>query len=724
MSSNGSGAARNATVIVPTLGGERLGRLLASLEGSGAQTIVIDNASPTGIEAICEPYAGVDVVRLEHNAGFVGAINLGALRADGDAIVLLNDDCVCDPGFVERIVAPLDPGAGVVMTAGVMRDWRHRGLIDSAGMELDRTLLVFDYLNGEPLSCLDGEVADPIGPSGAAAAFDRATFVSGRRLRQQAVRLRGGRRPGAPTAAPRLQLQARPRRAGISRALCLVRLGVGAKELPDRVRARLSAAQVGGGQRPSSWPGDDPRAGAVRRTGGDRRQHDRIRGRVRGYREAVETERYPSTVELSPSAGGAISTLRRRARRRARLRSDKPSHPESLHSLAVFHLSETSGPSRSLETELAWLAEQGSLDVAIPGPGVLAEALGGAAEVFALDYEALTLPAPRLRALAEESSTLRHEVRLFRGLIRSRRPGLVLAVTTMLPAVLIAAWLEGVPTLVYCGELFDHGHRRGLLRGFAGRALAGLTARFAGGIIACSATVADQFRASGVEVETVYPPVSERYSAGDGPALRSSSGVPVEAPLLASVGNLTEGRGQDVLVRAMPSILERIPDARCVIAGDPFPRPQDIAFRRRLLDLVDRLGLSDSIVVAGHVEEIADVYAAADVVVNPARFNEPFGRVAFEAAIAGTPAVVTRVGAIPELLVDGTSAVIVPPEDSEALADGVVRVLGDPKLAETLVGGARRVIDDRLTPAHSLTGFQRAVAGVVGESPARQLVRA
>ena len=38
------------------------------------------------------------------------------------------------------------------MAAGVMRDWRDRSLIDSAGMELDRTLLVFDYLNGEPLS--------------------------------------------------------------------------------------------------------------------------------------------------------------------------------------------------------------------------------------------------------------------------------------------------------------------------------------------------------------------------------------------------------------------------------------------------------------------------------------------------------------------------------------------------------------------------------------------
>jgi glycosyltransferase involved in cell wall biosynthesis len=103
------------------------------------------------------------------------------------------------------------------------------------------------------------------------------------------------------------------------------------------------------------------------------------------------------------------------------------------------------------------------------------------------------------------------------------------------------------------------------------------------------------------------------------------------------------------------------------------------------------------------------VYAAADVIVNPARFNEPFGRVPFEAAIAGRPAVVTRVGAIPELLRDGGSALIVEPEDPEELASAAVRALTDPELAERLVEGAREIVATRLTPAHSLAGFQRAV---------------
>jgi glycosyltransferase involved in cell wall biosynthesis len=381
--------------------------------------------------------------------------------------------------------------------------------------------------------------------------------------------------------------------------------------------------------------------------------------------------------------------------------------------LAVFHLADTSGPSRSLEAELSWLAGEGSLDVVLPGPGNLGEVLGDAAGVIELDYEALTKPTLGVPGVAREIRRLWHDVRVFRRVIRERRPDIVISVTTMLPAVPIAARLERVPSLVYCGELFDRGSRGGAARALANRALASLTSRLAVVIIACSETVAGQFVNAAAQIETVYPPVGQRYSQGDAQPLHDRYGIPAGAPVLASVGYVTEGRGQDLLVRAMPAILERLPDARYLLAGDPFPRPQDIAYRDRLVELIDELGLSESVIVTGHYENIADLYATADVIVNPARFNEPFGRVPFEAAIAGRPAVVTRVGAIPELLQNERSALIVEPEDSEGLAEAVVRVLSDPALASTLVEGAREIVAAHLTPAHSLAGFQRAVAATL-----------
>ena len=242
--------------------------------------------------------------RLEHNVGYTRAINLGVRRARGERIVLLNDDCVCDPGFVEAITAPIDPAAGVVMAAGVMRDWRDRSLIDSAGMELDRTLLVFDYLNGEPVSRLDAGVADPIGPSAAAAAFDRDDLPLRRRLRRAAVRLLGGRRPGPAPAPARVPLRARPDARGdhehsatlgsgsarknylmgFGRGYVLRKWGVLTPRRLPAVLARELALCAG-------------QAVLDRNLAG-------IRGRVQGYRAATDPSALPGRARARARVGG------------------------------------------------------------------------------------------------------------------------------------------------------------------------------------------------------------------------------------------------------------------------------------------------------------------------------------------------------------------------------------------------------------------------------------
>lgn len=170
-----------ATVIVASRGpAERLRRLLDSLavQTAAHETIVVDNASPGAVVGdLCAGYDFARSLRLERNAGFSIPVNLAAREARSEALVLINDDCVCDPDYVERVTAALDPAAGVVMAATVMRDVADPSLIDSAGMELDPTLLVYDYLNGYPLGVLE-TARDPIGPSAAAAGFDRRAFLA------------------------------------------------------------------------------------------------------------------------------------------------------------------------------------------------------------------------------------------------------------------------------------------------------------------------------------------------------------------------------------------------------------------------------------------------------------------------------------------------------------------------------------------------------------------
>jgi GT2 family glycosyltransferase len=316
------------TVIVPTHSvRDQLDRLLSSLAGQSAehQVIVVDNASPGGAaSSVCRRYPGVEAIRVDRNLGFSRAVNLAAGRADGAAIVLVNDDCVCDPPFVERIVSALDPSSGIVMASGVMRDGADPSMIDTAGVELDRTLLGFDYLNGEPLSLLDDGVPDPLGPSGAAAAFDRAAFLEVGGFDERlfaywedvdlALRLAqsGGRCALAPAArgthAHSATLGSGSARKnylmGFGRGYLLRKWSVLSLRRAPGVLFRDTVLCLG-------------QLAIDRNVAG-------VRGRMAGYRAAarIPHEPYPERIlDQSPGRGpGAVATLRRHAARRSRLR--------------------------------------------------------------------------------------------------------------------------------------------------------------------------------------------------------------------------------------------------------------------------------------------------------------------------------------------------------------------------------------------------------------------
>jgi N-acetylglucosaminyl-diphospho-decaprenol L-rhamnosyltransferase len=308
---------------VPTVrGGASLARLLESLRDQDGilEILVVANRVPdeglVGVES-----GPVRVIRLEENLGYSRAMNLGAREAQGDGLVLLNDDSRCNPGYVEAIVGALDPGAGVTMAAGVMLDHRDPSLIDTAGIEIGHGLLAFDYLNGERVAVLDRGVPDPLGPSGAAAAFDTREFrtVGGFDENLFAyqedvdlalrMRLAGGR---CRLAADARGFHEHSATLGSGSARKNYLMGFGRGYLlrkwavlanPRRLAGALAAdAVICSGQ-----------AVFDRNLAG-------IRGRVRGYRSATPSEPYPAAViDGQPRVPGLVADLARRARRRRRL---------------------------------------------------------------------------------------------------------------------------------------------------------------------------------------------------------------------------------------------------------------------------------------------------------------------------------------------------------------------------------------------------------------------
>jgi GT2 family glycosyltransferase len=314
-----------SSVIVPTMSGiARIRPLLESLRDqiAGSELIVVDNGSgDPGVAAIASEFPNASVIRLESNAGFSRAVNLAASRASGERLILINDDCICDPGFVAALSAAIDPAAGVTMAASVMRDPASPRLIDSAGMRLDHTLLVFDYLNGHPVSLLDDGVPDPIGPSAAAAAFDRDAYLEV-----------GGFDERIFAYWEDVDLVIRMRRQG---GRCVLATGARGTHAHSSTLGSGSAGKnylmgFGRGYVLRKWQVMSPRRtpavlGREAVICAGQMVVDRnlagVRGRVRGYRAATPVAPYPAGIGLESERWEMVRTLAARARRRARIRA-------------------------------------------------------------------------------------------------------------------------------------------------------------------------------------------------------------------------------------------------------------------------------------------------------------------------------------------------------------------------------------------------------------------
>ena len=163
-----------------------------------------------------------------------------------------------------------------------------------------------------------------------------------------------------------------------------------------------------------------------------------------------------------------------------------------------------------------------------------------------------------------------------------------------------------------------------------------------------------------------------RLAPVSAPALRASGRDPgLGHPLVLAVGRLHAQKGYEVLLDALPLI----GDAVVAVAGDG-PLRADLAAR------------APQVRWLGHRDDVADLYAAADVVVLPSVW-EARSLTAQEAMRAGRPLVAADVGAIAGLVGDG--AVLVPPGDPEALGLAVRRLLDDPAEAAALAARGRAV---------------------------------
>lgn len=172
-------------------------------------------------------------------------------------------------------------------------------------------------------------------------------------------------------------------------------------------------------------------------------------------------------------------------------------------------------------------------------------------------------------------------------------------------------------------------------------------------------------------------------------------GLPDEARLCLTIGQIGLRKGLDVLAAAAPMIVQAAPQTHFVIVGERYSTKQEsIEFEREFVGSFRAACLSERLHCLGYRTDVAELLAAADLLIHPAR-QEPFGRVLLEAAATGTAIVATDVGGTRELLTDELSAALVPPNDAHALAAAAGRLLLGAQERHRLGSAARAAVLSR-----------------------------
>ncbi len=189
----------------------------------------------------------------------------------------------------------------------------------------------------------------------------------------------------------------------------------------------------------------------------------------------------------------------------------------------------------------------------------------------------------------------------------------------------------------------------------------------------------------------------------------------VNRPIVGIVAHLSGEKGHENLIRAAASLRGEFPDALYAIVGEG-------ALKDQLVEMVESLDLKDQFVFTGFRHDSEALMKTFDVFCLPS-LSEGLSSAILSAMACSLPVIATSVGGIPELVIEGKTGFLVPPNDSDNLAEALKRVLESPKLRSQLGEAGRLRVEKYFTIRRKIERTASLYQILLGVRPSDKIQR-